>query len=86
MQIAAQIEKAPATARECRGHCGNHFIPVAVGDGHWVYYWLTPPQLWFWRARSAMEAAALARDLGRECFVCNLERALEKELLYGDEG
>lgn len=83
MQIAAQIEEAPATARECRGHHGTHFVPVSTGDGHWVYYWLSLPQTWFWRNRSVTEKAKLVRSKS-ECFVCSLQEELERETLFGD--
>ena len=81
MQIAAQIKKAPAFARDRRGHSGTHFVPVSMGDGRWVYYWLSLPQAWFWRTRSASEKAALVRRSKSGCFVCRLQEALEKEKL-----
>jgi hypothetical protein len=84
MQLAAQIEKAPATARECRGHHGTHFVPVSTGKGRWVYYWLSLPQAWFWRSRSACEKAELVRKSKLGCFVCRLQEALESERLHED--
>ena len=83
MQIAAQIGLAPATSRGCRGHHGTHFVPVSLGEGLWVYYWLSLPQAWFWRSRNGMEKAELIRKrLG--CFVCSLQDALERETLFQD--
>ena len=84
MQIAAQIEKAPANTRECRGHRGTHFVPVPAGNSHWVYHWLSLPQVWFWRSRSAREKAELVSMGGPGCFVCRLQDALEQETLFGD--
>jgi len=86
MQIAAQVKKAPATARECRGHHGTHFVPVSTGDGRWVYYWLSLPQLWFWRTRNAKERERLVRINKSGCFVCGLQEALVREMLFEDEG
>jgi len=86
MQIAAQIEKAPATSRGCGGHHGSRFVPVPAGDGHWVYYWLSLPQLWFWQSRRPSEKARLARTGKTACFVCHLQEALERETLYEDDG
>jgi len=83
MQIAAQITKAPATTCKCGGHHGNHFVPVSTGEGHWVYYWFTLPQTWFWRSRSAKQKAELA-CIKSGCFVCALQEALETETLFGD--
>ena len=77
MPIAAQVEKAA-----CRGHRGTHFVPVPIGDGHWVYYWLSLSQFWFWRSRSAGEKAELARKGRSECFVCSLQSVLESDALY----
>jgi len=84
MQIAAQIERAPAEARECRGHHGNHFFPVPMGEGHWVYHWLSLPQVWFLRSGSAAELARLVRLSRQGCFVCTVQAALEEEALLGD--
>jgi hypothetical protein len=85
MQIAAQIERAPATSRVCGGHHGTHFVPVASGNGRWVYYWLTLPQLWFWRILSAREKAILAQNENHGCFVCQLQIALERRAMFGEE-
>jgi len=82
MQIAAQIEKAPAI--ECRGHHGTHFVPVSTGNGRWVYYWLSLPQAWFWRTRNPREKAELVRRSRSGCFVCRLQEALLKETLFKD--
>jgi hypothetical protein len=84
MQLAAQIVKAPVRSRECRGHHGKHFTPVPGGDGHWLYYWLTLPQMWFWRSRSSAERAELTRTSTSECFICLLQQALERETVLGD--
>ena len=84
MQIAAQIEKAPATPRECGGHHGSRFVPVQVGDGRWAYYWLSLPQQWFWQSRIPSEKARLIRRGKPGCFVCHLQEALERESFYGD--
>jgi hypothetical protein len=85
MQTAAQIEEAPAFARGCRGHRGNHFVPVASGDGRWTYYWLNSRQALFWRNRDVKEKAALARNLTKGCFVCRLERAMKRKVVREDE-
>jgi hypothetical protein len=45
-----------------------------------VYYWLSLPQAWFWRSRSAKEKLELVRAAKSECFVCNLQRALDMEI------
>jgi len=82
MQIAAQIRMTPANSRECRGHRGNHFVPVFLGDGRWVYYWLSLPQAWFWRSRNAKERMELVRIGNKGCFVCGLQNSLEKETLF----
>jgi len=84
MQIAAQIEEAPATARECRGHKGNHFVPVTSGDGLWRYYWLSSRQARFWRCRSETEKGAIVGGHGQECFVCRVQRAMEAEAVMED--
>ena len=84
MQIAAQMKMTPATARKCRGHHGTHFVAVPTGGGHWVYYWLSLSQTWFWRSRSAGEMAEIVRRGESECFVCGLQRALEREALFED--
>ena len=79
MQIAAQTNGAPASARSCRGHHGTQFVPVSTGDGRWVYYWLSIPQAWFWRSRNVREKLELIRGARSGCFVCNLQRDLERE-------
>ena len=84
MQIAAQMEMTPAAARECRGHHGTHFVPVSMGDGRWVYHWLSLPQLWFWRSRSAGEKDRLVRRSRSGCFLCTLQSALEKDAIFGE--
>jgi len=84
MQIAAQTDRAPANARECGGHCGTKFVPVSKGDGRWVYYWLSLPQLWFWRTRSDDGRAELVRNGESGCFLCNLQEALEDDTLFED--
>jgi len=83
MQTAAQIEMTPAITRKCRGHNGNHFVPASDGEGHWVYYWLSLPQAWFWRTRSESEKAVLIRSGKTKCFVCSVQHALEQETLVG---
>ena len=80
MQKAAQMEMTPATSRECRGHHGSQFVPVSMGDGRWVYYWLSLPQKWFWQGMSAAERAVLVRRSRSGCFVCSLQLALEEAL------
>jgi len=82
MQIAAQVKRAPAAARECRGHHGSYFAPVSLGNGRWVYYWLSLPQYWFWRSRNARERAQLVRKSELGCFVCSLQEALEDDTLF----
>jgi len=84
MQIAAQMEMAPVKARECRGHHGDHFFPTPTGDGRWVYYWLSLPQVWFLRRRNAAEMEEYVRLNSPGCFVCNVQAALEEEALLGD--
>ena len=55
-----------------------------MGDGRWVYYWLSLPQKWFWRGMSAGERAELVRRSKSGCFVCSLQRALERKALSED--
>jgi hypothetical protein len=52
---------------------------VSTGDGRWVYYWLSIPQAWFWRSRNVREKLELIRGARSGCFVCNLQRDLERE-------
>jgi len=55
---------------------------VFLGDGRWVYYWLSLPQAWFWRSRNAKEKMELVRIGRKSCFVCGLQNSLEKETLF----
>ena len=84
MQIAAQIEKAPVAARECGGHRGNRFVPVAAGRGRWRYYWLDSKQARYWRSRSEPEKAELVKSQGSRCFVCHLQAAMDAEARFVD--
>ena len=83
MQKTAQTLMAPALARCRRGHHGCRFTPVAAGNGFWKYFWLTLPQFWFWRSRTETEREELVRNSGSGCFVCDLQGALEKDVLFG---
>lgn len=83
MQKTAQTLMAPALAHCSRGHHGCRFTPVATGNGRWMYFWLTLPQLWYWRNLTERERKELVRN-SRECFVCDLQGALENDALFED--
>jgi hypothetical protein len=48
-----------------------------------MYFWLTLPQLWYWRNLTERERKELVRN-SRECFVCDLQGALENDALFED--